>query len=91
MLYFQFTASFQKDYRSLSGQDQDRVDRALTLLDLDWHHPGLHVKKVRGVTDVWEARISESHRLTFQITGKQHGHDVCILRRVGTHAILKKP
>ena len=91
MLYFEWTDRFRKDFESLSDLHQEQVTRALELLDQNWRHPGLQVKKVKGWRDVWEARISQSHRMTFRIDGKYRGLDVCTLRRVGTHAVLKQP
>ena len=43
-------------------------------------------KKMEEQKDIWELRVSASYRLTFQISG-----DTYILRRVGTHDVLKKP
>ncbi len=34
----------------------------------------------------WEGRITKNYRFTFQIEG-----EICILRRIGTHDILKTP
>lgn len=36
--------------------------------------------------NIWEGRVTGGYRFTFQIEG-----DVYILRKVGTHDILKKP
>jgi mRNA-degrading endonuclease YafQ of YafQ-DinJ toxin-antitoxin module len=40
---------------------------------------------MRGVEGIWEARVSISYRLTFQII-----EDTVFLRRIGTHEILRK-
>ena len=42
--------------------------------------------KMEGHTSIWEARISAGYRMTFQING-----DTYLLRRAGSHDILKKP
>ena len=45
---------------------------------------GLDGKERRAA--IWEARVTKGYRLTFEIVD-----DVYLLRRVGTHDILKKP
>jgi mRNA-degrading endonuclease RelE of RelBE toxin-antitoxin system len=91
MLYFRFSNRFAKRYSDLDAADQARVDRALELLDTNWKHPSLHVKKVQGHEGIWEARVSQVIRLTFQLEGKFQELDVCVLRTVGPHSILKNP
>jgi len=49
-------------------------------------HPSLRTKKMEGYPSVWEVRITGGYRLTFRIEG-----DIYLLRRVGTHDILKRP
>jgi mRNA-degrading endonuclease YafQ of YafQ-DinJ toxin-antitoxin module len=39
---------------------------------------------MQGLADVWEASVTMSYRMTFQRAG-----DTFILRRVGTHDVLK--
>jgi mRNA-degrading endonuclease YafQ of YafQ-DinJ toxin-antitoxin module len=39
---------------------------------------------MQGLKDIWEASMTMSYRLTFQRAG-----DTIILRRVGTHDVLK--
>ena len=63
-----------------------RVDRQLEYLAQDIRHPGLRAKKVSGASDIWEARVDLHHRFTFKIV-----RDRVLLRRVGTHDILRKP
>ena len=83
---FHFTRSFKKDYRALSEVHKKQVNRAIELLDEDWHHPGLEIKKVKSLRRVWEARITAGYRMTFKCDGK-----TCILRRVGPHDVLRRP
>ena len=50
-------------------------------------YPSLHVKKMQGVQDIWEARASRTLRVTFELQG-----DILLLRNVGSHdAALKGP
>ena len=77
---FRRLSGFNDAYDELTPGDRKRVNKALRLLVENWRHPGLHVKSVRGMPDVWEARASLSLRVTFQLDG-----DLIILRSVGSH------
>lgn len=79
------TRPFLKGYIRLPSATRKKVDRQLFHLAQDIRHPALYAKKMAGVEDIWEARIDEHYRLTFQIQD-----DVIILRRAGTHAIYRK-
>jgi hypothetical protein len=48
-------------------------------------HPSLRAKKIKGSQEIWEASVSMSYRMTYQLEG-----DRLTLRRIGTHDILKK-
>lgn len=83
----QYTHRFERAYTSLDAGDAGRTAKALRLLAGSLRHPGLKVKKVQGTADIWEARVSHSLRLTFEIH-----EDILILRNVGPHdTVLKNP
>ena len=82
----QTTRPFDDDYESLSESLKQAVDKQLALFVNNPQHPSLRVKKIKGHPNIWEGRITRSHRFTFQIVG-----DVYLLRRIGTHDILKTP
>jgi hypothetical protein len=70
-----------------SHPHQKKFQRQLkTVTTLGIRYPGLSVRKMSGQTEIWEARIDEHYRFTFQIVD-----EVMILRRVGTHEIYRKP
>lgn len=81
-----FTKRFVKAYRKLPLQIQEAADKQLERMLSDPNHPSLNVKKMQGVPDIWEARVTKSHRLTFQLD-----KDIYILRNIGPHDILEKP
>ncbi len=81
-----FTKGFVRDYRKLPERMQKAVDKQLGFLLSNPQHPSLNIKKMKDPRDIWEARVSESYRFTFQIT-----EDTYTLRAVGTHDVLKKP
>jgi mRNA-degrading endonuclease RelE of RelBE toxin-antitoxin system len=91
VLLFRYTPRFKKRYIALPLSEQIRVDRAINLLGANWKHPGLQVKKLKGFSNIWEARISLGYRLTFHFEDKYRGFDVCVLRTVGSHDILRQP
>lgn len=83
----QYTDRFRRAYRALTSEDRRRVQNALRRLAQNPRHPGLHVKKMQGVGGIWEARVSHTLRITFEMQD-----DVLILRNVGRHdATLKRP
>ncbi|HLE37237.1 MAG TPA: type II toxin-antitoxin system RelE/ParE family toxin [Candidatus Acidoferrales bacterium] len=76
---------FRRDFARLPKELRQRTRKALALLEANPHHPSLHTKKMKGPREVWEARVSLSHRIIFTWEA-----DCIILRRVGPHDILKK-
>lgn len=78
--------SFKKDFKRLPLEIQERIEKQLRLLISNPRHPSLHIKKMNDPRNIWEVRITQSYRLTFQVE-----KDTYILRRVGTHDILKSP
>ncbi len=84
-MIFRYLDSFRKDYKRLPKQIQVQVDKAITLLEQNPHHPSRHAKRIVGTRDVWEARVTLAYRLTFNWES-----GMVTLRRVGTHDILNK-
>lgn len=81
------TGTFRRDYGRLSKIVQQKVDRQVAMLAKDPRHPSLRVKKIRGTSGIWEARVDRGYRMTFAMRD-----DVIILRRVGAHdQALKQP
>ncbi|SLM32376.1 conserved hypothetical protein [Desulfamplus magnetovallimortis] len=81
-----FTKKFIRQYRKLPQQIQETTDKQLGLLLSNPEHPSLNVKKMQGLKEIWEARITSSYRCTFQKDDESY-----YLRNIGTHDILKKP
>ncbi|MFH1857258.1 MAG: hypothetical protein ABH836_08585 [Candidatus Omnitrophota bacterium] len=82
---FVYLPRFKRDYKKLSVSVQEKVKKALFLMEKDFMYPSLQVKKIKGTKDIWEARVSKSIRLTFNFE-----EDVVIFRTVGEHDILKR-
>lgn len=81
-----FTKNFIRNYRALPQHVQKTIDKQLDVLLSDKQHPSLNIKKMQGHPDLWEGRVTNSYRFTFQINGETY-----ILRKVGTHDILNNP
>ena len=81
-----FTRTFIKNYSKLPKRIQSATDKQLEYLLSDPEHPSLNIKKMKDPREIWEGRVTESYRFTFQIQG-----DLYIIRKVGSHDILKNP
>jgi len=82
----QTTRPFDEDYRNLPEKIKGRFKKQLAIFLENSHHPSLRIKKIKGYPKIWEGRVTDSYRFTFQISG-----DIYLLRRIGTHNILKTP
>ena len=81
------TARLKKAWKELNKEEKDLARKALRNLATDLRYPALRVRKMQGVEHVWEARVSRSLRVTFQIEG-----DIIILRNIGRHdETLERP
>jgi mRNA-degrading endonuclease RelE of RelBE toxin-antitoxin system len=78
--------TFKKDYNRLPAAIQDKVDKQLEFLLTNPDYPSLNLHPVRGTNSIWEGYIDYHYRFTFELDG-----DYFVLRKVGTHDVLKKP
>ena len=80
------SSSFKKAYKSFPEDVQRQFDKKFRLLISNPRHSSLRVKKMSGTKDIFEARINDNYRWTFQFI--ENGIK---LRRIGTHDILRHP
>ena len=80
------TERFKKDFVALPPDIQKRAMKQLAQFLNNPRHPSLHVKKMKGQPNIWEGRVTKEYRFTFTLEGER-----IILRRIGTHDILKRP
>ena len=80
------TQRFKKDFKHLPDSVQRRFFEALGKFSLDPRHPSLHAKKMEGAGGIWEMRLSNNYRVTFEFVKQD-----ILLRRVGTHNTLRQP
>jgi mRNA-degrading endonuclease YafQ of YafQ-DinJ toxin-antitoxin module len=78
--------TFKSDYQKLTREQQRNCDDCLQQLFINPKHPSLRMKKMHGVGNIWEARVSGDHRITFTAES-----DCLYIRRVGSHDVLRKP
>ena len=81
-----YTKKFIRLYRKQPQHIQEAMNKQLGFLLSNVNHPSLNIKKMQGYENIWEGRITQSYRFTFQ---KQD--DVYIFRTIGAHDILKNP
>jgi mRNA interferase RelE/StbE len=82
-----FTEQFELAYEKLANVEKRSVHKALMLLGDNPRYPSLHLKKMDGRKNIWEARPSKRLRMTFEMTG-----ETILMRNVGEHdKVLKKP
>jgi mRNA interferase RelE/StbE len=80
--------SFDKDQKKLPKEVKEQLLKKLLYLETNINHPSLRAKKIQGYEDIWEVSITMTYRITFH---RDIVHKIICLRRIGTHAILKKP
>ncbi|MCI4626129.1 MAG: type II toxin-antitoxin system RelE/ParE family toxin [Candidatus Magnetoovum sp. WYHC-5] len=62
-----FTAKALKDYKNLTREVQNIVDKQLEALLRDIRYPSLRTKKYDESQNIWQARINKDLRLFFGI------------------------
>jgi len=78
--------TFKKDYRMLPAEIKEKVDKQLEFLLSNPNHPSLNLHHVRGTKGIWEEYVDQQYRFTFEIES-----DYYILRKVGSHDVIKNP
>lgn len=61
---------FKKLYLKLPIEIQRKTDKQIQLLVKDFEHPSLQCKKIQGKENIWEARVDQKYRMTFEIINK---------------------
>lgn len=82
------TERFKKSVLDLDERTRGKLRKQLEILISNPRHPSLGVKKIKGTKSLFEARVDDHFRFTFEYGEKNE----IILRVVGPHnAALKKP
>ncbi len=85
-MQIQATQTFVRLYKKMPAEIKERAQKALMLFESNPAHPSLGHKKMAGQEDIFEIRVSQNYRITYQKTG-----DVLYLRKIGTHDLLRNP
>ncbi len=80
------TERFKKDYKHLPIEVRQKLGSSLEKFLSNPRHPSLHVKKMEGTESIWEMRLSDNYRITFEMIPEG-----ILLRRVRTHNVLRQP
>lgn len=84
---FIYTRRFKKSYKKLKKDEQKALQKKLSLMSKNPHHPSLRTKKVLGTNDLFECTVNRGIRLTWQYEGES-----ILLRVIGEHdEVLKNP
>ena len=94
---FETSSPFDRDRKALTPEQRERFSAAVRDFVTDLQdgrppRPGLRIKGVQGAPGVFEFTFAPDGRATFQY-GKEvrPGEAHIVWRRIGTHAIFKKP
>ena len=80
------TNTFFKLYRKLPNHIKEKTDKTLELFEANPSHPSLGHKKMAGTENIYEIRVSQNYRITYQKV-----NEVAYLRKIGTHDLLRNP
>jgi mRNA-degrading endonuclease RelE of RelBE toxin-antitoxin system len=82
------TERFKNSVLDLDPRTREKLRKQLEILISNPRHPSLGVKKIKGTKSIFEARVDDHYRFTFEYGEKNE----IILRVVGPHnSALKKP
>jgi mRNA-degrading endonuclease RelE of RelBE toxin-antitoxin system len=57
---------FKNAYRDLPPKYKPKLKRALRLLTENPRHPSLQSKPIQGINGIYEARIDQNYRMTYE-------------------------
>ena len=77
---------FLKLYARLPAHIQSQARKTIEFLQQNPAHPSLEHKKMAGYENIYEIRVNINYRITYQKTGES-----AILRKIGTHDLLRTP
>lgn len=75
-----FTSAFDRAYEKLPPRLQQKVEDQIQRLRTDLKHPSLHTHRRKDDKNVWQARVTRSYRILFELEG-----DTITLLKVTAH------
>jgi len=85
-MHIEATDTFIRLYKKLPAEIKAKTKKSLEFLAANPSHPSLGHKKMAGQKDIFEIRISQNYRMTYQRSG-----NTAYLRKIGTHDLLRNP
>jgi mRNA interferase RelE/StbE len=84
---FYYSNLFREKVQLLDPNTKKALKNKLELMDQNLKHPSLRTKKIKGSSDIYEASVTTSCRMTWQ-----YYKDGILLRNIGEHdKTLKNP
>lgn len=66
------TKKIRRALREFPKETQEVFYKQIEYLRKDLRHPSLRAKKYGGTTDIWQARVTDTVRFYFQVTGNTY-------------------
>lgn len=79
-MIFYYSNLFKDKIKQLQPNVKKALKNKLELMDQNPKHPSLRTKKIKGSSDIYEASITMSYRMTWQ-----YYKDGILLRNIGEH------
>jgi mRNA-degrading endonuclease RelE of RelBE toxin-antitoxin system len=96
-MIYRRSGRFKAAYVTLPKEIQDKAIKAFELFKQNPRHPSLVIKKIKGIEGIWEGRIDQFYRFTFQyidntLYDPEQDDDsrktICWFRNIGRHEIV---
>lgn len=88
-MIYRRSSEFKKAYQELPEHIQEKVKKAFALFKENPQHPSLGTKKIKGREGIWEGRVNQFYRFTFEyIEDSASGETTCLFRMIGRHEIV---
>jgi len=84
MRKIRWTKSFERQFRKLGREIQEATYQKLSLLVENPPHPSLRLEKLTD--EIWAFSVTMNYRVTFQ-----YFEGDILLRKIGTHDVLRRP
>lgn len=68
------TERFKKSVLELDERTREKLKKQLRHLMTNPRHPSLQVKKIKGTHSIFEARVNDLYRFTFEFGGGARNH-----------------
>ncbi len=86
---YQRTAHFKKPLKNYRSRLRKKLPKIFTLFQENTQYPSLGIKKMKGHKNIWEGRVDDFYRFTFEYqVDPDTDEQICVFRNIGRHDIL---